>query len=294
MSNNLKIRCSSLGKVCNIDSATKVTDADIKKLKEYQLRKTGNFLSAKGKALPLTDEMQSDWNRISEKIDAPDELSKGAKTEIEKIFFESKSGFRKTFTSKYTDKGNINESKEIDQICKYLGLPLVVKNEKHFENDWIKGTPDAIFKPLNFQFDAKGVYYPEGLDTFDAKLDKDYEMQCHGYDFLLGVDNFLVVKILLNPPAEILQKEVWSYAKIAGIDIITDNFVQEIEDLFDFESKMKLEDRINIYHGTTTKEDIEFIKKCSNLANDYHNELEEIWKVKNNNSIEFVKVLLKR
>jgi len=68
---------------------------------------------------------------------------------------------------------------------------------------------------------------------------------------------------------------------------MTDEFLEEVRELFNFE-RLPIEDRIKIFKVTTTKEDIERIKLSCNLGNEYLEELESAWKVKNVENIEFI------
>ena len=178
-------------------------------------------------------------------------------------------------------------------LIKFLGLPMAVKNETHFSNDWIKGTPDLIFKALNFQVDTKNVFYPSGLDSFESEADRIYIEQAHGYNWMLGVDHGFVVKMLMNMPEHLLEKEAWILLKEAGLKTMTDDFMQEVRDLYNFEAK-PIEDRIKIFKVTTTPADIQRIKTSCELGNDYLEELESEWKIKNVENIEFIHFLNKQ
>lgn len=276
----LKIRSSALGNIIALDRATQLTGNQVVRLQELITKES------------LTEKQAQELQFLTEKRDAPDQLSKGAKTYIQDVFFGHVSGFQKQFTSKFTQKGNLSESRSIAQLCKFLGLPIVVKNEAHFENDYTTGTPDTIFKPLNFQIDMKNVYYPNGLDTFDP-LDTLYEWQLHSYNWLTGVENGFVCKILLNPPDEILEKEIFTMAKIAGVFPITDEFREEVRDYFDYESRMPIDDRVKLYHVKTEKKHIDHMIKCVKLAREYYGELCEAWMLKNKPEIEEIKNLIK-
>jgi len=264
----LKIRASAISNIVALDRATQLTDIQAKRLEEILAK------------ISLTEKQAEERDALIAKRDAPDRLSKGAKTYIKDVFFGHVSGFQKQFTSKFTDKGNIAENRSIAEICKFLRLPVVVKNEKHFSNEFTTGTPDTIFKPLNLQMDMKNVYYPNGLDTFD-ELDTAYEWQLHCYNWLTEVDHGICAKILLNPPASILEKEVWTMAKAANVFPITDEFRDEVFDYFDFESRMPIQDRIKLYHVETGSKQIEQMKKAVILAREYYGELCELWNTKN-------------
>ncbi len=100
--------------------------------------------------------------------------------------------------------------------------------------------------------------------------------------------------MLLNPPESILDKEVYTFAKAAGIsfDEIDDDFREEVRDYFDYESRMPLHDRINVYTLKTEQNHIDRIKKGVELAREYYEELCETWNMKNNKELEFLREIL--
>lgn len=279
---DLKIRASQIWKVCGVDRSASLTDKQEATLKDLESRET------------LTENQQKELTRLQEKRDKKPELSEGGKSYIKSLFYEHVSGTRKVFTSKYTDKGNIKENQAIAEVCKYLRLPIVVKNEKYFKNKYAHGTPDTILKPLNLQMDVKSPYYPDGLDVFDTNIDKEYEWQQHCYNWMVGVDNAIVAKVLMNPPESILERETYTMAKVAGVFPITDDFAEEVREYFDYESRMPLEDRVNVYTLTTNDEHIKTMKNGVELAREYYAELVEAWGSKNDKEINFVNQLLKR
>jgi len=277
----LKIRCSALGKIMHFDNATQITDKQLVTL---------NGLLAKSE---LTEPQKKEMNRLIKKRDAKPQLSAGAKTYIRDVFYGHKFNYQKRFISKQTHKGNKMEDPAISQIVKMLGLPMVFKNEKRYENDYINGTPDVPLVPLNFQFDVKNVYYPNGLDL-TQKLDHDYEWQGHGYDSLLGVDFGMVIKILMNPPDDILQKEARTLWVEAGNEWgapISEPFMAEVRDYLDFEGKQPIEDRVKIFSFKTEEKQKQEIRDAVKLAREYYQQLENDWKVKNRDEIAFIKLI---
>jgi hypothetical protein len=321
----LKIRCSALGKIIHFDPATVITESQLSEIAALELRKvtpvalTDNQLVELGKlgvqratekglteaqkkkfdALiakrdnpqGLTETQQNTLDALISKRDTPTRLSGGAKTYIEDVFYGEKFDFIKSFTSKYTEKGNAQEERAIEQIIDFLGLPMAFKNEQWFENDFIHGTMDVLMKSINLQFDVKCPYFPNALGVFTDKLDHDYEWQQHGYNWLAEVDNAAVIRILMNPPENILEKEAWTRLKDAGLSQMTDEFMNDVRELFNFEGKQPVEDRIRIYTLQTTQEHIETIKTAVTLAREYWDELEEKWKAKNTNEIETIRSL---
>jgi hypothetical protein len=70
-------------------------------------------------------------------------LSQTAKTYIEEEVLRAKYGIIKTFSSRYTDKGNLVEDEAIDMASNALEIGFLYKNHEHFENDFLTGTPDV-------------------------------------------------------------------------------------------------------------------------------------------------------
>ena len=322
----LKIRCSALGKIIHFDSATTITESQIREISELELRKitpiglTENQLTDLGKLVTqkatekgltesqekklceliskrdnpqgLTQAQQEKLDLLIAKRDAPPQLSTGAKTYIRDVFYGEKFDFQKSFTSRFTEKGDQCEDRSIQQVVDFLGLPMVFKNDKWFENDYIHGTMDVLMKSIDFQFDMKNAYYPNGLQTFETKLDHDYEWQQHGYNWLAGVNNAAVIRVLMNPPENILEKEAWIRLKDAGLTKMNDDFMNEVRELFNFEAKQPIQDRIKIFTLRTESHHIETIKLAVELARVYWGELKSEWKNKNANEIDFIKNLV--
>lgn len=325
----LKIRCSALGKIVHFDSSTYLTDNEKGQLNQFEAylasppenkltdKQKEELERLKGKESEgtLTDnqakiitelrakrEVKPSLNgadaktivKLKAKRDADIQLSKGAKTYIRDVFYGEKFEFVKAFTSKQTEKGNACESRAIKQVIKFLRLPIAFKNEQFYENLFIHGTPDVVMKALDFQFDIKCPYEPKGLETFNETLDHDYEWQQHGYNWLLGVSNAAVIRVLMNPPENIIEKEAWIRLKDKGLSTMSDAFLDEVRELFDFEGKKPIEDRIKIYTLQTEKHHIDTIKTAVRLARRYWKELEKDWKSKNEFEIKQIQRLLKK
>lgn len=178
----IKIRCSSLGKITVLDRATQLTPIQWDKLARLEKKR-----DEKG----LTEPQKKELKSLISKRDAPDALSEGAKTHIQDIFYSRTFNFRRSFTNKFTQKGHEVEQKSIDQVCQLVGLPIIMKNTERKENDYIQGECDAVVPTYDLQFDVKSVYYPHNLGAFDDKPIRDYEWQGKGYCWLYGVENAL-------------------------------------------------------------------------------------------------------
>lgn len=325
---DMKIRASALGSIMFFDNATQVTEKQLEKIEELELKKvtpagisdkqteTVKKLQAQAKTEKgisqtqqeeldkliakrdnpqgLTPNQQEELDTLIAKRDAPPALSKGAKTAVEKIFYEDKFEFRKNISSKYIQKGLLLEDKAIALVADFLGLPGIEKNETHYTNEFVQGTPDAIARfgfGEGFQFDIKNVYFPEGLDGFTNDLIPLYEWQGHAYNWMLGFEHGFCVKILQNPPAEMLQEEIrklWKEAGRAWNEDIPQKFVDEVKDYFNFE-RLPLEDRIRIFKMTTTNETIQQMTDAVILAREHYATLPGLWDGRNLHNIEFIK-----
>ena len=88
-----------------------------------------------------------------------------------------------------------------------LGFEFLTKNEKYFENDYIKGTPDVITTSLII--DVKSSWSGETFPFFEIELpNKDYYYQVMGYMWLTGKQNALISYCLVNTPEEIVNDEI--------------------------------------------------------------------------------------
>lgn len=328
----LKMRASALGNIIGFDSSTQVTDKQIEMIAELELKKVTpvgltenqqkeldklNAIKESDKDLSepqrkklveliakrdtppsLTENQQTMLDSLIAKRDAPPALSKGAKTAVETIFTEEKFSFRKQISSKYIQKGHKMEDKAIEIIADYFGIKGIEKNETHYTNEFVQGTPDAIVRlgfGEGFQFDIKNVYYPDRLDGFTDKLDSIYEWQGHAYNWMLGFDHGFVVKILQNLPIELIDLEIknlWKEAGRSWTEEIPQSFRDDVTEYFNFESRLPLEDRIKIFKIETTKEHIEQMTDAVKLARDHYATLQPSWNNRNAANVDFIKSLL--
>jgi hypothetical protein len=89
-------------------------------------------------------------------------LSKTAQSYIQELVLEEKFGIKKEFSSRYTDKGLQCEDEAISLVNDVLGLGFIFKNEEHFNNDWITGTPDVNTNEilLRHKMQLRSTYLP--------------------------------------------------------------------------------------------------------------------------------------
>ena len=197
-------------------------------------------------------------------------LSKTCKTYLQELAIEEMYGKRKEFSSRYTDKGNQVEDEGIKLCESVLDLGFMYKNEEHFENDFLTGTPDVN---TDIILDVKSSWDATTFPWFETELpNKDYYYQLQGYMWLTGKDESLLCYCLINTPFQIVEDEVrrehWKQ-----------NLIDESLDLRDFvQAKHNFdhipkEKRLKVFKIAKDEEVIEKIKQRVEECREYYNEL---------------------
>jgi hypothetical protein len=134
-------------------------------------------------------------------------LSQTTKTYLQELAVEEIYGIRKDFSSRYTDKGNEVEELSIALCNDVLDLGFIYKNEEHYSNDWISGTPDV--NTYEILLDVKSSWDATTFPFFDTELkNKDYFYQLHGYMWLTGKEESLLCYCLIDTPLQIVEDEI--------------------------------------------------------------------------------------
>lgn len=133
------------------------------------------------------------------------ELSKTTMAHCQTWVKEQLYGRKKSFTSKYTDKGIQAESDSIELAASHYNWGLVFKNTQIFSNKFMTGTPDVILSD-------RVVDLKNSWDCFTFPLftepDKDYWWQLQGYMALTGKDRASLVYCLSDTPDDIIDREL--------------------------------------------------------------------------------------
>jgi hypothetical protein len=134
-------------------------------------------------------------------------LSQTTKTYLQELAVEEIYGIRKEFSSRYTDKGNEVEELSIALCNDVLDLGFIYKNEEHYSNDWISGTPDVNTDEI--LLDVKSSWDATTFPFFDTELkNKEYFYQMQGYMFLTGKEESLLCYCLIDTPLQIVEDEI--------------------------------------------------------------------------------------
>ena len=134
-------------------------------------------------------------------------LSKTCKSYLQELAIEEMYGIKKEFSSRYTDKGIEVERTSIDLVQDNCDYGFMYKNEEHFENDFLTGTPDV--NTDNILLDVKSSYDATTFPWFEEEIpNKDYYYQLQGYMALCNKRKSVLAYCLVNTPFQIVEDEV--------------------------------------------------------------------------------------
>lgn len=179
---------------------------------------------------------------------------------------------RPEIKSKYIDKGNISEEDGFTLLTLQKGLGMVYKNEKHFENDFMTGTPDLIHDGI--VYDNKCSWSLDTFPMFDKEVpNKDYYWQLQTYMELTGCDKSVLAYTLIDADISLIQQAVkWEtdpekiYRIICNM-VYTQSAFDEAVNEFCFNAKSDYfveipeEKRIKCFEIARNDKDIELIKE---------------------------------
>jgi hypothetical protein len=185
------------------------------------------------------------------------ELSQTSKTYCENWYKEQLYSRKKEFTSKMTDKGMIMEDEAIDFVADHLNLGMLLKNEKYFSNEYMKGTPDVVLPKL--VIDTKCSWDCFTFPLFVEKINPIYYWQGQGYMELTNKDNFKLIYVLLDTPAHLIKSEAWYFVKNNGYDELDEEMYQKFVDKMTYPNISKRL-KIKIYSFARNNDDIAKIK----------------------------------
>lgn len=196
-------------------------------------------------------------------------LSQTAKTYVQDLVLLEKYGIRKEFSSRYTDKGNEVEELSIALVNEVLNYKFIYKNDEHFENDWVTGTPDVNTDEV--LIDVKSSWDASTFPFFETELpNKDYYYQLQGYMWLTGKQESVLAYCLIDTPLEMVDSEVrrahWN-ALIIGED---EQLRKEVESKHKF-GHIPNNRRVKYWFVQRDEQVIEQIKERVELCREYYN-----------------------
>lgn len=124
-------------------------------------------------------------------------LSETTKTYLKEWAISQVFGYEKEISNKYVERGIESEDKAIDFAIQVLDLPFAIKNEKSFEDDYFKGTPDLIVNDT--VFDIKCSWSAHTFPIFETEIPTiGYFYQLQVYMHLTGLKKACLVYVLLD------------------------------------------------------------------------------------------------
>jgi hypothetical protein len=198
-------------------------------------------------------------------------LSQTAKTYVEEQVLLAKYGIVKTFNSRYTDKGNLVEDESIKLASEVLELGFILKNDEHFSNEWVTGTPDV--NTASLILDVKSSWDATTFPFFATEIPtKDYYYQLQGYLWLTNKTKALLVYCLVNTPLDMVQDEIrrahWN-AHLLEEDL---NLIDEVQKRHNFDH-IPDNRRVKVFEVERDDEVIEQIKERVELCREYYETL---------------------
>lgn len=143
---------------------------------------------------------------MTEPRNKKENLSETTKAYLREIYIEEVYGRKKEITNKYIEKGIYVEEDSLELISLHYST-LLFKNKDTYENDFVKGTPDIVYKGKATKIiDAKSSWSIYSFFEADG-TDKNYFWQGQGYMWLTGVTQFDLAYCLNNAPEHIIVSE---------------------------------------------------------------------------------------
>ena len=256
---DLIIRASSLGRLMS-DSTTKITDKQLETL---------NGLLSKIQLTKLQAQLR---DKLIAKRDAPNELSKGAKTYIKELWLENNYGIKQEIKSKYIDKGNQVESLSIKLAELTMDIGELYKNEEFYKNDFVCGTPDVVTDSC--VIDVKSSWSASTFPFFDEKItNTNYLWQLKAYCWLTNIHKSFLCYCLVPTPQTLIEDEMrrvsWKRGELGEVSEEVEQEVREFHNL----DKIPIWERVKSFEVKLTGEDIMKMKEKITLAREYYNSL---------------------
>jgi hypothetical protein len=198
-------------------------------------------------------------------------LSQTCKSYIQELVLEDLYGIKKEFSSRYTDKGNEVENESLELCERVLDLGFTQKNETFFENEWIKGTPDALGD--KYVLDVKSSWSASTFPFFEDEVpNKDYYWQMQGYLWLTGKNYAILSYCLINTPEEIVNDEIrrmaWKKFELEP----SEDTIRDVMALHNFDH-ISEHRRVKSWLIDKNEADIDAIKTRVEECRKYYNEL---------------------
>jgi hypothetical protein len=183
------------------------------------------------------------------------ELSETTKNYLLELYLEKVERRKKILQNKYLTKGTFREDESIDLYTSVYNDEFILKNKKTFENEFVKGTPDLIFK--NKIVDIKTSW---DIFTFLKSDAKEYYWQLQAYMWLTGREKGQIAFCLINNTEEAIMSEQYRQS-------FHNPYEFETQEYYDYENEVNEQIERNMTYNDLRKErkvkviDFDFCKK---------------------------------
>jgi hypothetical protein len=209
-------------------------------------------------------------HQLGKIISSSGKLTDSNKTYLNDLFVGEIEGVKKTFNSKYLEKGLFVENSGIELLNKvFFKNGLALKNKERKTNEFIQGECD-VYKD-GIVFDVKNAW---DLFTFGkAKESHDYIWQLKGYCMLWGTSLGILFYCLNNTPENLLEREKRSLL-YTNLNLISDQspeyieLCNELDRLHDYSNRLLI-DRFKYWAINYTDKDADIIKTSVVNARNY-------------------------
>lgn len=170
-------------------------------------------------------------------------LSETTKNYLTEVYVNTRFGRKKEITNRYIEKGLKVEEDSITLYSRVKRVPFF-KNEEHFLNEYIMGTPDHVGE---FVLDIKSSWdIFTFTNTLSDELNKKYFWQLQGYMWLTGKKEARLAYCLVNTPDTMIEDAKRKLAWQMGIidPSINPDYIKACEEI----------DRLSIYDDIPMKE----------------------------------------
>lgn len=204
-------------------------------------------------------------------------LTQIIETHLTELFIEKIYGVRKEITSKYFEKGVINEMDGVDLLNKALHPGLFLsKNHNRFHNEYISGEIDCETKDIIY--DIKNAW--DQFTFEEAELTWEYEWQLRCYMWLWNKEKARLFYCLTEMPDHLIENEAKRYWYREKLDIHNPEGL-EMEDVYmafreryDY-SHLEPEERFKVWEIRHDEAKIDEMKDAVVRAREYLNTLDD-------------------
>ncbi|HLT41089.1 MAG TPA: hypothetical protein VKZ95_00160 [Sphingobacteriaceae bacterium] len=225
-------RCSQLGKLMTNPQTKSPLDKYNEKVKQIaEGAEKYKLMKPELKTAIKLYENLAKWDeelKVLEKVKDNIHLSETAKSEVVVWMKEQLYGNYHSFSSKYTEKGNLCEADAIQFAADYYGWSSANKNSERKTNEWITGEADVVLHESIA--DIKNCWSEKTFPIMDTDIPIDgYGWQGLGYMGLWKKPKFQLTYCLMDAPELLVDQEARRKQYELGLDELDFELWEEVK-----------------------------------------------------------------